>query len=149
MKVVTTTPTENVKVENIFWEPYEVTFVPSMQEEEECPFEDEINTLQDAVIWLAEDIMDHEDALHMLWEKIQSVEDNQVQDAENLSDVIDIIGCLQETNKLTLDIIIKQNETIGLLSNKVNKLYNGIIFLVIWSLVLTILTTIISLNVFF
>jgi hypothetical protein len=98
---------------------------------------------------LSEDILDHNDVLEMLWEKIQSVEDDQVQDAENLSNVVDILGCLQESNKLTLDIIIKQNETINLLSKEVNKLYNGIIFLTIWSLVLTILTTVISLNVFF
>jgi Mg2+ and Co2+ transporter CorA len=85
----------------------------------------------------------------MLWEKIQSVEDDQLQDVENLSNVVDILGCLQEAHKLVLDIIIKQNETINLLSKEVNKLYNGIIFLTIWSLVLTILTVVISLNVFF
>jgi hypothetical protein len=85
----------------------------------------------------------------MLWEKIQSVEDDQVQDAENLSDVVDIIGCLQEANKLTLDIIIKQNETIKILSDEVNKSYNGIIFLTVWSLILTVLTVITSTNVFF
>ena len=105
--------------------------------------------LQDEITGLAEDIIDHEEVLQMLWEKIQAVEDDQVQDAENLSDVVDILGCLQEAHKLMLDIIIKQNETINLLSKEVNKLYNGIIFLTIWSLVLTILTVIISLNVFF
>ena len=105
--------------------------------------------LQDEITGLAEDIIDHEEVLQMLWEKIQAVEDDQVQDVGNLSDVVDIIGCLQEAHKLTLDIIIKQNETIGLLSNEVNKLYNGTIFLAIWSLVLTILTAVISSNVFF
>lgn len=105
--------------------------------------------LQDEITGLAEDIIDHEEVLQMLWEKIQAVEDDQVQDVGNLSDVVDIIGCLQEANKLTLDIIIKQNETISLLSNEVNKLYNCIIFLTIWSLVLTILTAVISSNVFF
>lgn len=104
--------------------------------------------LQDEITGLAEDIIDHEEVLQMLWEKIQAVEDDQVQDVGNLSDVVDIIGCLQEANKLMLDIIIKQNETISLLSNEVNKLFNGIIFLTIWSLVLTIFTVVISLNVF-
>jgi len=105
--------------------------------------------LQDEITGLAEDIIDHEEVLQMLWEKIQAVEDDQVQDAENLSDVVDIIGCLQEANKLTLDIIIKQNETIKILSDEVNKSYNGIIFLTVWSLILTVLTVITSTNVFF
>lgn len=105
--------------------------------------------LQDEITGLAEDIIDHEEVLQMLWEKIQAVEDDQVQDVGNLSDVVDIIGCLQEANKLTLDIIIKQNETIKILSDEVNKSYNGIIFLTVWSLILTVLTVITSTNVFF
>lgn len=105
--------------------------------------------LQDEITGLAEDIIDHEEVLQMLWEKIQAVEDDQVQDAENLSDVVDIIGCLQEAHKLMLDIIIKQNETIKILSDEVNKSYNGIIFLTVWSLILTVLTVITSTNVFF
>ena len=147
MKVVhSKTPTEEVKVTNIFGDEYtpdEYEFIC-----DDCLAE-EVEFLKEDVAWLAEDILDHDDILEMLWEKIQAVEDDQVQDTENLSDVIDIIGCLQEAHKLTLDIIIKQNETINLLSKEVNKLYNGIIFLTIWSLVLTILTVVISLNVFF
>lgn len=144
MKVVhSKTPTENVTVENIFWEPYEVTLVPSMQEEEECPLMDEIDTLQDAVIWLAEDILDHEDVLHMLGEKIQSVEDDQLQDIENLSNVVDILGCLQEAHKLTLDTIIKQNETIKVLDDKIRNTDNAWLylfwFLVIWNIILSVL----------
>lgn len=111
MKVVhSKTPTENVTVENIFWEPYEVTLVPSMQEEEECPLMDEIDTLQDAVIWLAEDVMEHEDVLHMLGEKIQSVEDNQLQDIENLSETVEIIDCMQKANRMMLDMFIEQDK---------------------------------------
>lgn len=112
-------------------------------------YDSDLEYLQEEVVSLAEDIIDHEEVLQMLWEKIQAVEDDQLQDVENLSNVVDILGCLQEAHKLVLDIIIKQNETINLLSKEVNKLYNGIIFLTIWSLVLTILTIVISLNVFF
>lgn len=145
MKVPTKTSTEDVKITNVFWDEYtpeEYEFIC-----DDCLAE-EVSSLKEDVVWLAEDILDHDDALEMLWEKIQAVEDNQLQDVENLSSVVDILGCLQESNKLTLDIIIKQNETINLLSKEVNKLYNGIIFLTIWSLVLTILTVVISLNVF-
>lgn len=147
MKVVhSKTPTEEVKVTNLFGDEYtpdEYEFIC-----DDCLAE-KVESLKEDVAWLAEDILDHDDVLEMLWEKIQAVEDDQVQDAGNLSDVVDIIGCLQEAHKLMLDIIIKQNETIKILSNEVNKLYNGIIFLTIWSLVLTILTVVISLNVFF
>ena len=147
MKVVhSKTPTEEVKVTNLFGDEYapdEYEFIC-----DDCLAE-EVESLKEDVIWLAKDILDHDDVLEMLWGKVQAVEDDQLQDVENLSSVVDIIGCLQEAHKLMLDIIIKQNETIGLLSNEVNKLYNGIIFLTIWSLVLTILTAVISLNVFF
>ena len=148
MKVVKNeTPKEEVKFTNVFGDEY----IPEEEYEFICDdcLAEEVESLKEDVAWLAEDILDHDDILEMLWEKIQAVEDDQVQDAGNLSDVIDIIGCLQESNKLTLDIIIKQNETIKVLSNEVNDLRNGIIFLTIWSLVLTILTAVISLNVFF
>ena len=148
MKVVKNeTPKEEVKFTNVFGDEY----IPEEEYEFICDdcLAEEVESLKEDVAWLAEDILDHDDILEMLWEKIQAVEDDQVQDAENLSDVVDIIGCLQESNKLTLDIIIKQNETIKILSNEVNDLHNGIIFLTIWSLVLTILTAVISLNVFF
>lgn len=147
MKVVKKeAPTEEVKVTNLFGDEYtpdEYEFIC-----DDCLAE-EVESLKEDVIWLAKDILDHDDVLEMLWGKVQAVEDDQLQDVENLSSVVDIIGCLQEAHKLMLDIIIKQNETISLLSNEVNKLYNGIIFLTIWSLVLTILTVVISLNVFF
>jgi len=147
MKVVKKeAPKEEVKITNVFGDEYtpdEYEFIC-----DDCLAE-EVESLKEDVAWLAEDILDHDDVLEMLWEKIQSVEDDQVQDTENLSDVVDILGCLQEAHKLMLDIIIKQNETINLLSKEVNKLYNGIIFLTVWSLVLTILTVVISLNVFF
>lgn len=148
MKVVKNeTPKEEVKFTNVFGDEY----IPEEEYEFICDdcLAEEVESLKEDVAWLAEDILDHDDILEMLWEKIQAVEDDQVQDAGNLSDVIDIIGCLQESNKMTLDIIIKQNETIKVLSNEVNDLRNGIIFLTIWSLVLTILTAVISLNVFF
>lgn len=147
MKVVKKeAPKEEVKITNVFGDEYtpdEYEFIC-----DDC-LSEEVELLKEDVAWLAEDILDHDDVLEMLWEKIQSVEDDQVQDAENLSDVVDIIGCLQEAHKLMLDIIIKQNETINLLSKEVNKLYNGIIFLTIWSLILTVLTVITSTNVFF
>ncbi len=147
MKVVKNeTPKEEVKFTNVFGDEY----VPEEYEFicDDC-LADKVESLEEDVAWLAEDILDHDDVLEMLWEKIQSVEDDQVQDTENLSDVVDIIGCLQEAHKLMLDIIIKQNETINLLSKEVNKSYNGIIFLTVWSLILTVLTVITSTNVFF
>lgn len=147
MKVVKKeAPKEEVKITNVFGDEYtpdEYEFIC-----DDCLAE-EVELLKEDVAWLAEDILDHDDVLEMLWEKIQSVEDDQVQDAGNLSDVVDIIGCLQEANKLTLDIIIKQNETIKILSDEVNKSYNGIIFLTVWSFILTVLTVITSTNVFF
>lgn len=125
--------------------------------------------LQEDIVGLAEDVIGHDRVLDLYAERIYSTEEacfwvdwewgfkkaievlreNQVIDAENLSDVIDVLWCVQSSNKMILDIIIKQNETIKLLSDEVNKSYNGIIFLTVWSLILTVLTVITSTNVFF
>lgn len=130
---------------------------------------EKLECLQENIVGLAEDVIEHGKVLDLYAERIYSTEEacfwadwewgfkksietlreNQLMDIENLSSVIDALWYLQEANNLALDVIIKQNETVGLLSNEVNKLYNGIIFLTIWSLVLTVLTVIISLNVFF
>lgn len=97
--------------------------------------------LQDEITGLAKDIIDHEEVLQMLWEKIQSVEDDQLQDIENLSNVVDILGCLQETHKLTLDLIIRQNETIKILDDDIRNTDNAWLYLfwllVIWNFVLS------------
>lgn len=144
MKVVkTNSSTEDAKIENIFWEPYEVTFTPSPST---VTVEEEISTLQDAVLWLAEDIIDHDDALHMLWEKLQVLEDNQLSTIRSLSDTIDVVDCMQKTNKMMLDIIVTQSESIKDLKSKfdfhdVTMLILFIVFLV-WNLIL-------SYNVFF
>lgn len=141
MKVVKKeTPKEEVKFTNVFGDEYtpdEYEFIC-----DDCLAE-EVESLKEDVAWLAEDILDHDDILEMLWEKIQAVEDDQVQDAGNLSDVVDIIGCLQESNKLMLDIIIKQNETIKILDDKIRNTDNAWLylfrFLVIWNIALSVL----------
>ena len=142
MKVVhSKIPTEDVTLENVFGERY----TPTNEEEfkiilEWCPVE-EVEDLKEDIIWLSEDILDHEDALEMLWEKIQSVEDDQQQDVENLSNVVDILGCLQKANKLMLDVIIEQNEQIKKLDGEIKEVDNGWIvlfwFLVVWNFILT------------
>lgn len=106
-------------------------------------YDSDLEYLQDEVVSLAEDIINYWDALEMLWEKIQTVEDDQLQDVENLSNVVDILGCLQEANKLMLDLIIGQNETIKVLDDKIRNTDNAWLylfrFLVIWNIVLTVL----------
>lgn len=142
MKVPTKTSTEDVKVTNLFGDtPPEEEF--DWVFEEECPVEWELEYIHEEIVWLAEDILDYGDALVMLWEKIQAVEDDQLQDIKNLSSVVDILGCLQEANKLMLDVIIEQNETIKVLDGKIKNTDNAWLylfrFLVIWNIVLTVL----------
>lgn len=141
MKVVKNeTPKEEAKFTNVFVDEYapgEYEFIC-----DDCLAE-EVESLEEDIAWLAEDILDHEDVLEMLWEKIQSVEDDQLQDVENLSNVVDILGCLQETHKLTLDLIMKQDETIKVLDDKIRGTDNAWLylfwFLVIWNIVLSAL----------
>lgn len=142
------------------------------QPKKECACEstrENLDFLNEAVFWIAKDVIEHGRVLDLYAERIYSTEEAcfwvdwewgfkkaietikeaQIIDAENLSDAIDIMANLQKADKMTLDIIIKQNETINLLSDEVNKSYNGIIFLTVWSLILTVLTVITSANVFF
>ena len=134
MKVVKNeTPKEEIKFENVFIP--EDYFIYDLAEK--------VESLDEDVVWLAKDIIDHDSALEMLWEKIQAVEDDQLQDVENLSSVVDILGCLQEAHKLMLDIIIKQDETIKVLDDSIRNTDNAWLylfwFLVIWNIVLTAL----------
>lgn len=139
MKVVhSKAPTEEVKFTNVFGDEYtpeEYEFIC-----DDCLAE-EVESLREDVSWLAEDILDHDDALEMLWEKIQSVEDDQLQDIENLSNVVDILGCLQEANKLMLDAIVSQNEQNKILKDEINRVDNAWLylfwFLVVWNFILT------------
>ena len=141
MKVVKKeTPKEEVKFTNVFGDEYtpdEYEFIC-----DDCLAE-EVESLKEDVAWLAEDILDHDDVLEMLWEKIQSVEDDQLQDVENLSSVVDVLGCLQEANKLMLDIIVSQNEQNKILKDEINRVDNAWLylfqFLVIWNIVLSVL----------
>lgn len=142
MKVVhSKTPTEKVKITNIFGDEY----APEEEYEFICDdcLAEEVESLKEDVAWLAEDILDHDDVLEMLWGKIQSVEDDQLQDVENLSSVVDILGCLQEANKLMLDSIVSQNEQNKILKDEIRGVDKAWIclfrFLVIWNVILTVL----------
>lgn len=138
MKVPTKTSTEDVKVTNLFGDtPPEEEF--DWVFEEECPVEWELEHIHEEIVWLAEDILDYGDALVMLWEKIQAVEDDQLQDAENLSSIVDILGCLQEANKLMLDLIVEQNGQIKEFKSKHNSLAWLMCVVLIWMAVLTVL----------
>lgn len=150
MKVVKKeTPKEEVKFTNVFGDEYtpdEYEFIC-----DDCLTE-EIESLKEDVAWLAEDILDHDDVLEMLWEKIQSVEDDQLQDVENLSSVVDILGCLQEANKLMLDIIVRQDEQNKILKDEIDRVDNAWLylfrFLVIWNIVLSVLFALSIFDVF-
>ena len=169
MKVVKKeTPKEKAKVTNLFGDEY----TPDEEEFkiilEGCPAE-EVEDLKEDVLWLAEDILEHDKILDLYAERIYSVEeacfwadwegglkkcveelkDAQLQDVENLSSVIDIIKCIQECDKMTVDIDKAQNDTIEILNLENKKLYNSVIYLTIWSFVLTILAIITWFNVFF
>ena len=140
MKVPTKTSTEDVKITNVFWDEYapeEYEFIC-----DDCLAE-EVESLKEDILWLSEDILDHDDILEMLWEKIQAVEDDQLQDVENLSNVVDILGCLQEANKLMLDSIVSQNEQNKILKDEIKGVDKAWIclfrFLVIWNVILTVL----------
>lgn len=150
MKVVKKeTPKEEVKFTNVFGDEYtpdEYEFIC-----DDC-LADEVESLKEDVAWLAEDILDHDDVLEMLWEKIQSVEDDQLQDIENLSSVVDILGCLQEANKIMLDIIVRQDEQNKILKDEIDRVDNAWLylfrFLVIWNIVLSVLFALSIFDVF-
>ena len=137
MKVVKNeTPKEKVKFTNVFGDEYtpeEYEFIC-----DDCLAE-EVESLKEDVVWLAKDILDHDSALEMLWKKIQSVEDDQLQDAENLSRAVDILGCLQEASKLMLDVIIEQDRQIKEFKSKHNSLARLMCVNLIWIAVLTVL----------
>ncbi len=150
MKVVKKeTPTEEVKFTNVFGDEY----IPEDYEFicDDCLAE-KVESLEEDVLWLAEDILDHDDALEMLWEKIQAVEDDQLQDVENLSNVIDMLGCLQEANKLMLDIIVRQDEQNKILKDEIDRVDNAWLylfrFLVIWNIALSVLFALSIFDVF-
>lgn len=116
MKVVhSKTPTEEVKIENLFGDEYapeEYEFIC-----DDCLAE-EVDSLKEDVVWLAEDIIDLDSWLGILWEKIQAIEDEQVQDVENLSSTIEVLWCLQKANKMMLDLIIEQDKEIKNLNSE-------------------------------
>lgn len=105
------------------------------QPEKECACEntrENLDFLNEAVFWVAKDIIEHERVLDLYAERIYSTEEacfwvdwkwgfkkaieaikeDQITDAENLSDAIDIMANLQKANKMMLDIIVRQNEQI-------------------------------------
>ena len=141
MKVVKKeAPKEEVKFTNVFGDEY----VPEEYEFicDDC-LADKVESLEEDVAWLAEDILDHDDVLEMLWEKIQAVEDEQVKDIENLSGTIDVLWCLQKANRMMLDTIINQDETIKVLDDRIRNTDNAWLylfwFLVIWNIALSVL----------
>lgn len=136
MKVPTKTSTEDVKITNVFWDEYapeEYEFIC-----DDCLAE-EVDLLKEDVVWLAKDILDYGDALVMLWEKIQSVEDDQLQDIENLSETVKILDCMQKANNMMLEIIMKQDEQIKEFKSKHNSLARLTCVNLIWIAVLTVL----------
>lgn len=133
MKVPTKTSTEDVEITNVFWDEYapeEYEFIC-----DDCLAE-EVESLKEDISWLAEDILDHDDALEMLWEKIQAVEDNQLQDIENLSETVKILECIQKANRMMLDVIIELDKRIKTL-DRLSAIWSIIVF--IWLTVLTVL----------
>jgi len=134
------------------------------QPKKECTCEstrENLDFLNEAVFWVAKDIIEHGRVLDLYAERIYSTEEacfwvdwewgfkkaietikeNQITDAENLSDAIDIIANLQKVDKLMLDIIVRQDEQIKDLEGKFDFhdatiLVLFIIFL-IWNLILT------------
>lgn len=141
MKVPTKTPTEEVKFTNVFGDEY----APEEEYEFICDdcLAEEVDSLKESIIGLSEDILDYGDALVMLWEKIQAVEDDQLQDIENLSETVKILECMQKANRMMLDVIMKQDEQIKVLDDKIRNTDNAWLylfwFLVIWNVVLTVL----------
>lgn len=138
MKVVKKeTPQEEVKVTNLFGDEY----TPEEELEFICDdcLAEEVDTLKEAVMWLSEDVIDHEDALHMLWEKLQNIEDNQLTDIANLSDAIDIMDCMQKASRMMLDVIIEQWKEIKGLSSSNTSLVWLLCVNLVWIAVLTVL----------
>lgn len=122
-------PKEKVEFRNVFGEKY----VPEEHELDflfidETPMED----LQEDVVWLAKDIIDHSKILDLYAERIYSVEEacfwvdwknwlkkdvetlerNLAADAENMSTLIEVVGCMQEANKAMLELFKQQDKSI-------------------------------------
>lgn len=134
MKVPTKTPTEEVKFTNVFGDEY----TPEEEYEFICDdcLAEEVDSLKENIIGLSEDILDYGDALVMLWEKIQAVEDDQLQDIENLSETVKILECMQKANRMMLDVIMELDKCIKTL-DKLSAIWGAIVF--IWLTVLTVL----------
>lgn len=81
----------------------------------------------------------------MLGEKITTVEKDLQQDVENMTNVVEVLDCLQKASKTILDLIMAHDDQIEGLLDKV-KTINCI--LRVWNIILTILLTIIASNVF-
>ena len=130
MKVVNVTTGEEVQPKIVERTPYD------------C-LQDDITGLAWDVLSLWIDVDEHEDVLQMLWEKIQAIEDDQLQDIKNLSSVVDVLECLQEANKMMLDLIVSQNEQNKILKDEIKGVDKTWIclfrFLVIWNVILTVI----------
>lgn len=118
--------------------------------EEVCPIEWELEYIHEEILWLSEDIIEYWDALEMLWEKIQAVEDDQIEDMENLSKVIEILDCMQKASRMLLDAITEQDKEIKEMKGNFRILdsarFKWLIITIIWLLVLT---WVVVYNVFF
>lgn len=101
----------------------------------------EMEYLHEEILGLSEDIIEHDDVLEMLWEKIQAVEDAQLEDTENLSKVIKILDCMQQASRMLLDAITEQNEEIKIAKQDLKILdsirWKCVVITFIWLLILT------------
>ena len=113
------------------------------------PKKETVLGIQEQITSLAEDIIDLDDWLTMLWEKIVAVEKAQVVDIENLSDTIDILECLQKANKAMLEVVMEQDDQIKLLDEVNGKLFTLIKCTSLVALVAFIISLIAAYNVFF
>lgn len=166
MKVVKKeNPRKGVEFENVFWETYEFPL-------EEIQHDVDLGYLQEEVFGLAEDVIEHGRALDLIgdrladleltsfWEDwewglkkaIKTLEENQLIDAENLSSTVDVLRCLQEANKLMLEVIIDQDEQNKILKDEIDRVDNAWLylfrFLVVWNVVLSVLFALSIFDVF-
>lgn len=78
-----------------------------------------------------------------LAEEVDDLKENVTWLAEDILDLTDILDCIHSANKMMLDIIIKQDEQIKVLDDKIRSVDNAWLylfwFLVIWNIVLSVL----------
>ena len=128
----------------------------------ECPIEGELNYMQEEIVWLAEDIINHSDALWLHAERLYYLEENcfwvdgewgiraKLEEVDETQDeLIDSMVRLVDIIDLAVNVAKSQNAVLEIHDNEIRELRRDldntdsawrrrVIWLFIWNVALTI-----------